>query len=132
MEFLKIYSVALTIFLGIDAIWLTVVAKDFYAKHLGFIMTDKPNLIAALVFYLINIVGITLLVIMPSLQEKTVTKVLLLSALYGLCTYATYDLTNMATLKNWPTIVTVVDLIWGVTLSVVVGVGTFLFVKRFL
>lgn len=131
MEFIKIYLVSLTIFLGIDAVWLTTIAKSFYAKHLGYLMADKPNLTAALIFYLINMLGIVVLVIMPSLHEKTFYRMALLSALYGLCTYATYDLTNMATIKNWPTIVTVVDLIWGVTISTVVGVLTFLVVKRF-
>lgn len=131
-EYLRMYIVGLVIFLGVDAVWLTVVAKSFYAKHLGYLMTDKPNLTAALVFYLINIVGLLTFVVIPSLHDKTLYRTIYLAALYGLCTYAAYDLTNLATVKNWPFIVTVVDLIWGITISVVVAVGTLLIVRRFI
>jgi len=74
----------------------------------------------ALIFYLINILGMVFLVINPAIKDQSWSRLLWGAALYGLCTYATYDLTNMATLKNWPAIVTIVDLIWGVTLTLVV------------
>jgi uncharacterized membrane protein len=120
MEILKTYLLSLVVFLGIDGVWLTLMNKNFYGKHLAHLMTDKPNLVVALVFYLINIVGMIFLVINPAIKEQSWSRLLWGAAIYGLCTYATYDLTNMATLKNWPTIVTVVDLIWGVSLTTAV------------
>lgn len=121
----KLYSIALTVFLIIDAVWLAVVAKNFYAKHIGFLMTEKPNWWAAGVFYLINILGLVILVIFPGIEAKSLSKTLIFGALYGLVTYATYDLTNLATIKGWPVIVTIVDLIWGVTISTIVAGITF-------
>lgn len=120
MEFIKTYLLSLVVFLGIDSIWLISMNKNFYGKHLAHLMSDKPNLLIALIFYLINIVGMIFLVINPALKENNWNKLILGAMIYGLCTYATYDLTNMATLKNWPAIVTVVDLIWGVTLTTTV------------
>jgi len=114
---IKQYFVALLTFLAIDGVWLTVVAKNFYAKHLGYLMTKTPNLAAAGIFYLIYILGMVVLVLSPALQKGSLTTAILTGALFGLCGYATYDLTNMATIKDWPLLVTVVDLIWGTVLS---------------
>ena len=72
---------------------------------------------AAIIFYLLFIVGLVVFAIAPGLQAASLGKALLLGALFGLLTYATYDLTNLATIKDWPLIVTVVDLVWGVILS---------------
>lgn len=131
MEFIKLYGTAFLVFLAIDGVWLTVVAKDFYAKHLGFLMAPNPNLAAAGLFYLINIIGIVTLVLMPALKEQSLSKALMLGAIYGLCTYATYDLTNMATIKNWPTIITIVDLIWGTILTTAVSGITFWIAQKY-
>lgn len=114
---IKQYFVALTTFLIIDGIWLTLIAKNFYAKHLGFLMSKTPNLAAAGIFYLIYILGMVVLVISPALQKHSIMSAILMGALFGLCGYATYDLTNMATIRDWPLIITVVDLIWGTFLS---------------
>jgi uncharacterized membrane protein len=129
MELVKTYFLSLVVFLGIDSVWLLTMNKNFYGKYLGHLMTDKPNLLIAFVFYLINIVGMMILVINPALKEGSWNKLILGAMVYGLCTYATYDLTNMATLKNWPAIVTVVDLIWGVTLTTVVCAVVYLIKK---
>lgn len=131
LDFLKLYGLTTVIFLAIDGVWLTVIAKDFYAKQLGYLMSPTPNLFAALLFYLINIIGIVTLVLVPGLKENSLGKVALMAAIYGLCTYATYDLTNLATIKNWPVIITIIDLIWGTTLTTVVAVLSYLFAKRF-
>lgn len=131
IDFIKLYSLATVIFLAIDGVWLTLIAKSFYAKHLGYLMSTTPNLLAALIFYLINIVGIVVLVLQPALAEKSMTKVIIWAALYGLCTYATYDLTNLATIKNWPVIITIVDLIWGTTLTTAVALISYLIARRF-
>lgn len=129
MEQIKTYVLSLVVFLGIDAVWLTTMNKNFYGKYLGHLMAEKPNLMIALLFYLINIVGMMVLVINPALKENSWTKLITMAMIYGLCTYATYDLTNMATLKNWPTIVTIVDLIWGVTLTTSVSAIVFAILK---
>ncbi len=126
MDFLKMYIIAFIIFLAIDAIWLGLVAPKFYKAQIGHLMSDKPNLIAALVFYLIFIVGVVYFVVNPAIEAQSITKVLIAGALFGFMTYATYDLTNLATLKDWPITVTVVDLIWGTTLSTLIGLFTYL------
>ena len=125
--FLKLYLIALPVFLAIDAVWLTVVAKNFYAKQIGYLMAKNPNLFAALIFYLIFIAGLVFFVITPALDKKMWTHALLAGLFFGLVTYATYDLTNLATVKDWPLIITIVDLIWGTVLSSVVsGVAFFI------
>ncbi len=115
--YIKLYISALAAFLLIDAIWLGLVARGFYRKYLGFLLSPTPNWAAAIIFYLLFIVGLVVFAIAPGLQAGSLGKALLLGALFGLLTYATYDLTNLATIKDWPLIVTVVDLVWGVILS---------------
>lgn len=124
-EIFKTYFLSLVIFLGIDGLWLTVMSKNFYTKYLGHLMSDKPNLIIAMIFYLINVAGMLFFVINPSIKDKSWFGLISRSMLYGLCTYATYDLTNMATLKNWPIIVTAVDIVWGVVLTTVVCITVY-------
>lgn len=123
--FTKIYFIALPVFLGIDMLWLGFVAKNFYSKQIGFLMKTDINWLAALIFYLIFIVGLVIFVITPALGKHSWQQALLLGALFGLITYATYDLTNLATIKDWPLIVTVVDLLWGATLAASVSVITY-------
>ena len=114
----------------IDGIWLTVVAKNFYAKHLGFLMSKTPNLLAAGIFYLIYILTLVILIINPAIQKGSLMSAILTGALFGLCAYATYDLTNLATIKDWPLIVTIVDLIWGTFVSAsVAGISYWLLTK---
>lgn len=126
MNYLKMYIIAFIIFLAIDAIWLGLVAPKFYKSQIGHLMSDKPNLIAALVFYLLFIVGVVYFVVNPAIEAQSITKVLIAGAMFGFMTYATYDLTNLATLKDWPITVTIVDLIWGTSLSTLIGLFTYL------
>jgi uncharacterized membrane protein len=121
IRFFKLYLVAFTAFLAIDMIWLVFVARPFYRKHLGFLLAPNPNWIAAVLFYLLFILGLLLFVVVPGLKGNSLPTTLLYAALFGLVTYATYDLTNLATLKDWPLTVTVVDLIWGTVLSAAVS-----------
>jgi len=116
MNYLKLYSLTFLAFLVIDAIWLTLIAKNFYAKHLGYLMANPVNLWAALIFYLIFVAAILILVVIPN-QHASLGTVLVLAAIFGFASYATYDLTNLATIKDWPLIVTLVDLVWGSTVS---------------
>lgn len=123
--FWKIYLIALPVFFSIDMLWLGLIAKNFYAKHIGFLMKTDINWMAAILFYLLFIVGLVLFVIAPALEKGSWLHALLFGALFGLITYATYDLTNLATLKNWPVFVTVIDMVWGVTLGAMVCVITY-------
>lgn len=130
MQFLKLYFITLPVFFAIDLIWLTLIAKNFYAKHIGFLMKSDVNWIAALLFYLIFIVGLVIFIIQPTLKTNSWQNAILLGALFGLISYATYDLTNLATIKNWPLIITIVDLIWGSFLSASVSLISFLIAKK--
>ena len=123
---IKLYFCMLVAFFAIDMVWLGLVARGFYQKHLGYLLRATPNWSAAIVFYLLFVLGLLVFVVVPSLQAGSTKKVLMLGALFGLITYATYDLTNMATVKDWPWIVTVVDLLWGGILATSVGYLGFL------
>ena len=124
--YLKLYLATLVAFFAIDIVWLTVVSRTFYRKHLGFLMAPNPNWLAAVIFYLLFIVGILVFAVLPGLEDNSLKTTLLRAALFGLITYATYDLTNLATLKDWPVLVTVVDMTWGTVLSVAVSYVGFL------
>jgi uncharacterized membrane protein len=121
IDSIKIYLISLFGFLAIDFVWLAFVARGFYRKHLGFLLTDQPNWLAAVCFYLLFVAGLVVFVVVPSLQAASLKKALLLGAFFGLVTYATYDLTNHATVKNWPWIITVIDLCWGTVLAATVS-----------
>jgi uncharacterized membrane protein len=129
MNYIKTYLTTLAIFLSVDAVWLIFIAKNFYAKHLGYLMKSDVNFIAAGLFYLLFIFGLVILAIQPALKEQSWTKALLLGALLGLVSYGTYDLTNLATIKDWPLIVTIVDLIWGSFLGGSVGTISYFILK---
>lgn len=123
--YLKLYGVAFISFLAIDMVWLGLVARGFYKQHLGYLLSEKPNWTAAIVFYLLFIAGLLVFVVVPALEANSWRRLVFLAAFFGLITYATYDLTNMATVKNWPGIVTVVDLVWGVVLATCVSAITY-------
>lgn len=130
MIYPKLFAIAFLVFLGIDMIWLTLVAKNFYAQQIGYLMTKTPNLLAALIFYLLFVAGLVFFVIMPAIAKGSWQYVLLSGAFFGLVTYATYDLTNLATVANWPILITIVDLIWGTSLSATVSIVTYLIAKK--
>ena len=130
--FLKLYCIALPIFFGLDMVWLGVAAKNFYTKQMGFLMTPKVNWAAAILFYLLCLAGLVVFVIAPAIEKGSWVHALMLGALFGLVTYATYDLTNLATLKDWPLALTVVDLTWGTVLAGSVSVGTYLIAHKIL
>lgn len=123
--FLKLYAIALPVFFAIDMVWLGLVASNFYKSQIGFLMKPDINWTAAILFYLLFIVGLVLFVIAPAVEKDSWMHALLFGALFGLITYATYDLTNLATVKDWPMLVTIVDLAWGATLGALVSVVTF-------
>ena len=113
MAFVKTYLVTLIAFLAIDAVWLGVVAPDFYANNIGHLMAENVNWGAALAFYLLYIVGIVKFGIAATNASQGWKGAALNGAMFGLIAYATYDLTNFATLKDWPLNVVIADMIWG-------------------
>ncbi len=124
--FLKLYAIALPVFFTVDMVWLGLVAKNFYTKQIGFLMKSNINWPAAIIFYLLFIAGLVLFVISPALEKHSWVHAALFGALFGLITYATYDLTNLATLKDWPLLITIVDLIWGSVLAASVSTVAYL------
>ncbi|MCC6754404.1 MAG: DUF2177 family protein [Saprospiraceae bacterium] len=121
---LKLSLLALPVFFAIDMLWLGVVAKNFYAAQIGPLMKPNVNWLAAIVFYLIFIVGLVVFVIAPAVEKASWTQALRYGALFGIVCYATYDLTNLAVAKDWPLLVTIVDLIWGAVLAASVSTIT--------
>jgi uncharacterized membrane protein len=110
----KHYFITLFVFLVLDAIWLGLIAQPFYQAQIGFLLAKNPNWAAAGVFYLLYVAGLVTLVVEPALRAGTPPGwAALRGAFFGLVAYATYDLTNLATLDRWPLLLTVVDLAWG-------------------
>jgi uncharacterized membrane protein len=128
--FIKLFIIALPVFFVIDMVWLVLVAKKFYQEQIGFLMRPDINWFAAIIFYLLFIAGLVIFVISPAVEKHSWVHALLFGALFGLITYATYDLTNLATLKDWPLLVTVVDLIWGTVLASAISVITYLIANK--
>lgn len=123
--FLKLYAIALPVFFAIDMVWLGLVATNFYRGQIGSLMKSDINWTAAIVFYLLFILGLVFFVITPAIEKGSWTYALLVGAFFGFITYATYDLTNLATLKDWPLLVTIVDLVWGAVLAASVSTVTY-------
>ena len=128
--YIKLYFITLIAFLAIDMVWLGLVARTVYQKYLGFLLAPSTNWIAAVLFYLLFILGILVFVVVPGLRANSLKATLLRAALFGLITYATYDLTNLATVINWPVLITVIDMAWGTVLSVLVSYISFMVGKR--
>ncbi len=131
MNFLLYYAISFVVFLAIDALWLGLVAPKFYKAQIGHLMAEKPNLIAALVFYLIFIAGLVYFVLLPAVTNDSWVTAFANGALFGFVTYATYDLTNYATLKNWPVTMVIVDLTWGLVLSTSVSLVSYFIIQLF-
>jgi uncharacterized membrane protein len=117
MLYAKAYFLTLLIFLIIDFVWLKYVAKNFYARHLAHLMRERFNFAVAGGFYLVYVAGIVYFAVIPALDGGLWHIAVLNGTLLGLIAYGTYDLTNLATLKDWPAIVSVVDLAWGGVLT---------------
>lgn len=128
--FIKLYAVALSVFLAIDLVWLGFIAKSFYGKYLGHLMREGVNWPAAIVFYLLFVAGLVMFVIYPAVDRHQWYYALGAGAAFGLITYATYDLTNLATIKDWPLVVTIVDMVWGMVLAASVSLVTYLVAVR--
>ena len=125
MHYVLLYVLTIPIFVLFDLLWLGVIAKDFYQSRLGELLGPVvwP---AAVVFYFVFVAGLLFFAVLPALEVPSLSKALVLGALFGLVTYATYDLTNHATLRDWPLMVTVVDILWGTVLGATVATLSYL------
>jgi uncharacterized membrane protein len=117
MRFILPYLATMVAFVVIDLIWLGGVAKTMYRRGLGGLMRDKIHLPAALAFYLLFPMGLMIFAVVPSMDFGGVSRAAMLGGLFGLFAYATYDLTNLATLKSWPLGLSLIDMAWGAALS---------------
>ncbi|MEZ4947688.1 MAG: DUF2177 family protein [Cyclobacteriaceae bacterium] len=115
------YLLTTVVFFAIDLLWLGVIAKGWYSKYLGNLLSDQVNWTAAIIFYLLFIVGIFIFAILPAVDKASLSKAIVMGALFGFFTYATYDLTNLATLKGWPLKIVLIDITWGVVLTATVS-----------
>ena len=124
------YLTTTAVFFAVDMLWLGVAARGFYRRHMGPLLADRVNWTAAVVFYLLFIAGILVFAVFPALEKGSLGRAVLYGCLFGLTTYATYDLTNLATLKGFPPVVAVVDLAWGTFLTGLVTTAGFLVARR--
>ncbi len=111
------FLITFAAFMVVDLLWLGVLAKNFYQNQIGFLMKSPPNWTAAILFYVLYIVGILFFVVQPALQQERWQYALFAGCFFGFITYMTYDLTNLATLKDWPVLLAVVDIAWGTVLG---------------
>lgn len=127
---LKQFLVAFTAFIIIDLVWLGVIASSFYQDQLGDLMADNVIWPAAILFYILFVVGILYFSVIPALKKKSLDFALKNAALYGFFTYMTYELTNYSVLQDWPFALVVVDIIWGVVLSTSVAWVAYVILSR--
>lgn len=118
--YLKLYGIALAAFLVIDLFWIGFFANGFYRDRLGHLLAEAPNLAAAIVFYLMFIAGLVFFAVVPGLKKSNALPGLFNAAVFGIVTYGTYDLTSLALIRDWPVSVTIVDMVWGMSVSVMV------------
>jgi len=124
------YVLTTVVFLLLDMVWLGFIAKNLYQKYLGTFLADKVNWTAALIFYLLYVIGISVFAIYPSVGKNSMLSAALLGGLFGFFTYATYDLTNLATLKGWPLPIVFIDITWGIVLTALVSLAGFFIAKQ--
>jgi uncharacterized membrane protein len=131
MKLVYLYLLTLPVFFGIDMLWIGVLAKDFYRNNLGHLLRPDINWAAALIFYFLYIVGILIFATLPALEKQSLRQAVVMGALFGFFAYATYDLSNLATLKDWPVNVVFVDILWGMVLTASVAAASF-FIGRWI
>lgn len=131
LQLVYIYLLTVPVFFIIDMVWLGVIAQPFYQSKLGHLL-GSVNWTAAVLFYLVYIVGILIFAVVPALNAGQVSTALIYGALFGFFTYATYDMTNLATLKDWPLSVVFVDVLWGTFLSASVAFLSYYLAQTFI
>ena len=129
MIFLKAYGATAAVFFLVDFLWLTRIAGSFYKREIGAVMLEQPKLGVAALFYVAYVSGIVVFAVMPAHREQSVLTAALLGGLLGAIAYGTYDITNYATLRNWPVAVTILDIAWGAILTSVSAMAGYLFLR---
>jgi len=122
-KYLAGYVVAAAVLVALDMLWLGVVARSTYQQAIGHLMAERPSIVAAVVFYALYPAGLVVFVLLPQASDPAWGRTLLMGALFGFFAYATYDLTNLATLKDWPVHLTLIDMAWGSLLSALAAVA---------
>lgn len=126
MIYIKAYFATLLTFLILDGLWLGVVARKFYASQMGSLLRDNVNFLAAGGFYIAYVGGIVFFAIAPALADGSWKTAALRGAIFGLLAYGTYDMTNLATIKDWPLTMSVVDMAWGTLLTASAAIAGYL------
>jgi uncharacterized membrane protein len=129
IERFVLYFSTLAVCFGIDLIWLGLMNSRFYKPQLAGLMSNKVNWLPAILFYVVFVIGLLLLVVLPAVDHGSWIRAMLLGGLFGMVAYATYDLSNLATIKNWPVVVTIVDIVWGTTLSAILALISYFIAK---
>jgi uncharacterized membrane protein len=124
------YGVSVPVFFVVDMIWLGVIARGFYRKALEPLLTPNINWTAAIIFYLLFLVGVLVFALLPGMEKRSLVYTIGMAALFGFIAYATYDLTNLATLRDWPLMLSIVDMMWGSFLSASTAGLTYLIMTR--
>jgi uncharacterized membrane protein len=127
--FANLYFISVPVFFAIDMIWLGLIADSFYQSKLGNFI-GEINWIAAIIFYLLFLAGLTFFATYPAVKEKSLKKAALFGGLFGFFTYMTYDLTNLATLPGWPISIVIVDIVWGTLLGAIVTMSVYMLYTR--
>lgn len=115
--FAKLYLIVLPVFFALDMLWLGLLAKDLYDAQIGSLLKVDVNWTAAIVFYFVFIAGIVHFVLVPAVERASLKRAALNGAAFGFVTYATFDLTSLALIRDWPLLITLVDLAWGTVLT---------------
>lgn len=130
INYIKMYLVTFIIFFVIDLIWIGFIATNIYKKHIGHLLLENPNLFPAFIFYALYVLGLLFFVINPALEKQSLKEALISGMFFGLICYSTYDLTNLATLKNWSTFITIIDILWGTFLGGFVSLSSYFIINK--
>ncbi len=132
MELIRNYLITFIVYFTIEMVWLGLLARKIYEKHLGYLMADKPNLMVSLIYFIIVVWGLIFFAIYPALTKSSLSYAIIAGALFGFMTYATYSMTNLATLKDWPLFITLIDVSWGTVLNSLTAGLSFYIIKMFI
>ena len=129
-RWIQTYFVSLLTFLVIDLVWLGIVARGFYREQLGELLAPDVRWVPAILFYMLFVGAVLVFAVAPALERMSLGRAILLGGFFGMIAYATYDLTNLATLRGFPTTVAIVDIAWGFILTASVAAAGYLFAAR--
>jgi len=127
---LQTYAVSLLAFLVLDFTWLGLVARGFYKDQLGHLLAPDVRWLPAILFYMLYVVAVLVFAVLPAVERGSLGRAVVLGGFFGVVAYATYDLTNLATLRGFPTTVAAVDMVWGGVLTATVATVGYLFAAR--